>query len=588
MPSVAYVVTCIIAFLTDLTGTVGNYISLGISLLNNLPWSPFYPSKSNRPQANAPRVAIIGAGLNGIGAAAACLASGVEVVIFEASDQIGGVWSRVNETSSLQFPSLFYRFHPLVGFRTQFPKRDEILDEAKRIYRLYDLHKRTRFNIRVRKVTPSSNSTWDVDGETFDGVISAVGTCGPENIPVWEGLSSFAGTKVHSAKMDTLQIPLQIPKGGLKYVVIGSGASAVEFVDYILNKIGPDNEGMLGFGPEKIEVTVLARHDKWMMPREPVIAWLSSVLPVDFGYLYEGFLRRFWYGHELRGMTPKRPFYASTPCLNPRFLQLIRTGKIRYVRGHIEAFDTTGVNVSVEWDSRSMIGKDSLLPNQRRTVHLSSDVVCCATGFKHPELTFIDRKVWQGSNSNDEYKPPHLHLLMSSPSYPTLCFLNHTYVDGVATAAAFHTGMVTRTMLMYLLDTSTRPSTKEAADWISQRTAAISQKETSARHYGLFPTGNRHKSSGGYDRWKEEGLRFMTYGEFCFWLIASLATVNRWHWLPYILGWQSSKGSAAARDYVRPSSTVALKLLPTSEFLSPTDTVQADLKRRGISTILAA
>lgn len=50
----------------------------------------------------APRVAVIGSGISGITSAAMLKKSGFEVVIFEKSDQIGGVWALAYPNIRLQ------------------------------------------------------------------------------------------------------------------------------------------------------------------------------------------------------------------------------------------------------------------------------------------------------------------------------------------------------------------------------------------------------------------------------------------------------------------------------------------------------
>lgn len=124
-------------------------------------------SRSNKPRG---RVAIVGAGLTGISSAAHCVAHGFDVVIYEsdevrpffcrpfsalgadnvgsaATQQVGGVWARVNSTSSLQLNSILYRFHPRVFWRHGFPKRDEILGEIERLVSDYDLQDCIRFQV---------------------------------------------------------------------------------------------------------------------------------------------------------------------------------------------------------------------------------------------------------------------------------------------------------------------------------------------------------------------------------------------------------------------------------------------------------
>ena len=73
------------------------------------------------------RIAVIGAGLTGVSSAAHCISHGFDVVIYDKSDTVGGIWAHVNKTSGLQLNSLLYRFHPGVKWSKAFPHRDEIL-----------------------------------------------------------------------------------------------------------------------------------------------------------------------------------------------------------------------------------------------------------------------------------------------------------------------------------------------------------------------------------------------------------------------------------------------------------------------------
>ncbi|KAI9104720.1 hypothetical protein DFS34DRAFT_690966 [Phlyctochytrium arcticum] len=522
-------------------------------------------SANTRTSEKRPRVAIIGAGndltsstthqiffdltrrppgITGVSAAAACLRSGVEVVLFEQSDQIGGIWSTVNETSCIQFQSLYYRFHPLVRFYTPFPKTGDILCELQRIARLYHLGPRTRFNTLVHHVKPRDDSKWSVDGEIFDGVIAAVGTCGPPHLPTWNGFDTFTGQSMHSSEMNRISLPEEVPEEGLRLAVVGSGASSIEFVDYVL---GQYPEECLGFGKGKIEITMIARQDKWIIPRDPFLSAFASLLPVPCGFLFECFLRRFWYGSELGAMTPHRPFYASTPCLNTNFLRLIRDGKIRYIRGTINHFDASGIHVNALWDSLDMLGQPALDAAKALRVYVEAQVVCRATGYLRPKLEFVDKCVWRGPNGPEEFLPPQLYLLACAPAYPTLFFLNSSYIDAVATAGSWHIGLLTRTFLMYMLDASTRPDPHEAQCWIDKRRAKMTLADVAlARSVSTEPAGTAHSSVGGYDRWKEEGLRFFSYGELMIWIFSSYLTAKRWRWLLYAVGWDKSRGVNAA------------------------------------------
>ena len=87
------------------------------------------PPRINDPLLG-PRIAIIGAGLTGVSAASHCVSHGSDVVIFESSEQVGGIWSRVNTTSGLQIHSMMYRFHPSVNYTSGYPRRDDIVPTA--------------------------------------------------------------------------------------------------------------------------------------------------------------------------------------------------------------------------------------------------------------------------------------------------------------------------------------------------------------------------------------------------------------------------------------------------------------------------
>ncbi|OSC98613.1 FAD/NAD(P)-binding domain-containing protein [Trametes coccinea BRFM310] len=147
-------------------------------------WPP--PPGPEYPKSPKGRIAIIGAGVTGISSAAHAIAHGFDVVIYEQSDTVGGVWTRVNETSGLQINSLLYRFHPAVLWSSSFPSRDEVVHQVRKIWEEYHLEPRTRFNTPVKSVRrvkgtglpphgdPSSpRSRWIInDGE--DGIFDAV------------------------------------------------------------------------------------------------------------------------------------------------------------------------------------------------------------------------------------------------------------------------------------------------------------------------------------------------------------------------------------------------------------------------------
>ncbi|KAI8908185.1 hypothetical protein DFJ77DRAFT_442702 [Powellomyces hirtus] len=522
----------------------------------NQKWYPFLPSAKNKPKGARPRVLVVGAGVSGVSAAAACVAAGVEVVIFEKEPKLGGVWARVNKTSSLQFQALFYRFNPMVRFTSSFPSRDEILHELHRVWTLYELESRTRFNTPVTSIDHDKvTNTYTVNGnahEIFDGIISATGTCGDIQIPKFKNLENYKGIQAHSSKMDTVDLDLT---KSCNITVLGSGASAVEVVDYVLNRIDGDESRL---GPDtaqnQICITVVARSDKWIMPRGILLSSISSMIPTRLGYIFEFFLRRFWYGQELAGMTPDRPFYASTPCLNTRYLALIRAGRIRYIRGDIDGFTEKEVKVSnVAWDSNSMVGRPAHDAEAAKSAsaNVASDVVFFATGFKKPSNDFCSDSTWRTTQDDDpalthteEFKPPNLFCVAFPPSNPTMLFLNDAYVDAVATAGHIHIGVLTRLFLTFLLDPATRPTPHDAAEWVRCRRGPGDMKKRRWHR-----EGGRSMLVGGYNRW-DGGLDFYSYGELLYWVASTIAQQrNRWKYSLFVMGFNNSCGAKLAHAF---------------------------------------
>jgi NADH dehydrogenase FAD-containing subunit len=126
----------------------------------------------------------------------------------------------------------------------------------------------------------------------FDAVVVTIGTCGE---PLWFSLpgmpklhhdseteaskepephssakrrgedeETFSGVIVHSSQLDSPSFTLENAE---KVVIIGSGASGVEAVETVLNKFG----GVAEKGGKDVKVYMIARHDKWIIPRNVII-----------------------------------------------------------------------------------------------------------------------------------------------------------------------------------------------------------------------------------------------------------------------------------------------------------------------------
>jgi cation diffusion facilitator CzcD-associated flavoprotein CzcO len=188
------------------------------------------------------RVAIVGAGFGGIGAAIRLTQAGIDdVVILERGHTLGGTW-RDNTYPGCQcdVPSHLYSFSfaPKPDWSRSFAEAGEIQDYLQECADRFDVRKLMRFDCEVL------DASWDTDtqrwclltsqGElTADFVIAAQGPLSERSIPALNGIDTFAGVTMHSA-----QWRHDVDLTGKRVAVIGTGASAIQIVPSIQPTVG--------------------------------------------------------------------------------------------------------------------------------------------------------------------------------------------------------------------------------------------------------------------------------------------------------------------------------------------------------------
>jgi cation diffusion facilitator CzcD-associated flavoprotein CzcO len=188
------------------------------------------------------RVAIIGAGFAGIGMAVALRRAGIkDFVVLDRADDLGGTW-RDNTYPGLacDVPSHLYSFsfRPYRWSR-RFPPRQEILSYMHTIVAENGLGPHLRFGHGVVAAGfDESSATWNLtldDGSTVRAaaVISAVGQLGRPALPAIPGRDEFAGPSWHSARWNH-----DVDIAGRRVAVVGTGASAIQFVPEIAKTAG--------------------------------------------------------------------------------------------------------------------------------------------------------------------------------------------------------------------------------------------------------------------------------------------------------------------------------------------------------------
>ncbi|OSX62773.1 hypothetical protein POSPLADRAFT_1141735 [Postia placenta MAD-698-R-SB12] len=471
------------------------------------------PPPRHKKIAYRGRIAVIGAGLTGVSTAAHAVAHGFDVVLYEQGDRIGGIWAHVNASSGLQLNSLLYRFHPAVLWSRAFPKRDEILSEITRVWREYDLERHTRLSTpvtSVRRAKPQElddvgegHGLWvindDVEGGgVFDTVVVTVGTCGK---PRWIGNSSgtsqeetFAGLVLHSSEMD------DAPLEGKRVIVIGSGASGVEAVEAAIKRGAKTTDG---------GVVMIARNDKWIIPRNIVMDTLISAqpfgreMPLRWVIVWEKIITA-WNYHGVEDLTPARlGLFEGTPVVNDEFLGHVRRGRCSYVRGDPQQLTSGGVRVNV----RRRASKPG---DEGEEKEFSADVIVLATGFQKPEIGFLPDDLFP-----EGYERPNLYLQNFSTEDWSVLMTNSSYTNAIDIARI--TGLFkldTRMLLTFLMDKNARPIPKDMKLWVD----VLRFVKRGAR--------------GG-------ALGFFTYMELTIWLLLfHVFRLDRLKWLFFIMqGW---------------------------------------------------
>jgi cation diffusion facilitator CzcD-associated flavoprotein CzcO len=216
----------------------------------------------SRPQASSRRslsVVIVGAGFGGIAAAIELRRRGIEDVrILERAPDLGGTWYHNSYPgAACDVPSHLYSF--------SFAQRRDWSRLCSPQAEIHDyLRDVARANGVDRLIEPGSNVSscrWDDEGcrwriETeggksyeADAIVLATGQLHQPSAPRIEGVESFQGHSFHSAQWDHAYA-----LAGKRVAVIGTGASAVQFIPEIANQVA--------------HLTVFQRTANWFLPRK--------------------------------------------------------------------------------------------------------------------------------------------------------------------------------------------------------------------------------------------------------------------------------------------------------------------------------
>ncbi|MBC6460394.1 flavin-containing monooxygenase [Actinomadura sp. HBU206391] len=187
-------------------------------------------------------VVIIGAGFGGIGMAIRLKQEGVhDLVVLEKADEVGGTWrDNTYPGAACDVPSHLYSFSfaPKSDWTRRFPAQQEILRYLRDCADAHRVTPHIRFGSEVLEaVFDEDAGVWRIRttaGELSARVlISACGQLSRPSMPAIEGLGTFAGKGFHSARWDH-----DYDLTGKRVAVIGTGASAIQFVPPVAERAG--------------------------------------------------------------------------------------------------------------------------------------------------------------------------------------------------------------------------------------------------------------------------------------------------------------------------------------------------------------
>ncbi len=205
------------------------------------------------------RVVIIGAGFGGIAAAVELARNGItDVTILEKAPDFGGTWFHNSYPgASCDVPSHLYSFSYAQRrdwSRLCSPQR-EILDYVHEVARDLGVDR------LIVTGSPVSACRWDAaacrwrvttergDVQEADAIVIATGQLHKPSVPDIEGAERFAGHAFHSAEWDH-----GYDLTGKRVAVVGTGASAVQFVPEIAGQVQ--------------KLIVFQRTGNWFLPRK--------------------------------------------------------------------------------------------------------------------------------------------------------------------------------------------------------------------------------------------------------------------------------------------------------------------------------
>ena len=283
---------------------------------NDLPQQAILPRESSNEEEEARhvRIVILGTGFSGLGIAVRLKQSGYEdFVVLERAADIGGTWRDNSYPGcACDIPSHLYSFSFALNpqWSRMYSSQAEIWDYLRHIAVRYDILPHIRWNSELREaVWNEEEQCWHITTAqellTADMLILGNGPLSEPSLPSITGIERFEGELFHSA-----QWKHDVDLTGKRVAVVGTGASAVQFVPQIQPRVG--------------HLALFLRTPPWVLPRgdHPIPKWQRSLFHVLPFTQYIERSRIYW-RQELTalGLVYRKPILKEAVKLAQRYLE---------------------------------------------------------------------------------------------------------------------------------------------------------------------------------------------------------------------------------------------------------------------------
>ncbi|MFC5950678.1 flavin-containing monooxygenase [Pseudonocardia lutea] len=333
---------------------------------------------------------IVGSGFAGLGAAVKLDEAGRrDFLILEKGETLGGTWrDNVYPGCACDVESHLYSFSffPNPEWTRTFARQPEIRAYLEATADRYRLRDRIRFGVHVTGAEWDGGA-WDVrtsDGETIRAryVLFGTGALHDPAVPEIEGLDRFRGTAFHSAQWDHTH-----DLTGRRVAVIGTGASAIQFVPAIAPQVG--------------HLTLFQRTAPWVLPKpdRPIpertrrafrrFPLLQRLQRLSLYWRHEALVLGFLHPTVMKvvqrlGLAYLRRVFAGDPALRKKVTPTFTMGCKRILMSNDYYPALRRDNVAVETDRIVRVTETGVVTvdaGGRETEH-EVDTIVFGTGFK--------------------------------------------------------------------------------------------------------------------------------------------------------------------------------------------------------------